>query len=139
MMQGHCLCGAVRFTVPDARNIGACHCGYCRRWGGGPMLAAHCGTDVHFEGSEHIGIYDSSEWARRAFCQRCGTHLYYQLLGTGEYFIPAGTFEQQDFVLASQIYIDRKPGYYDFANDTPRLTEQQVIEQYAPPPDNPQG
>ena len=132
-MQAHCLCGAVRFTSPAAREIGACHCGFCRRWGGGPLLAVHCGTDVRFESREDIGVYASSEWAERAFCRRCGTHLFYKLLATGEYFVPAGVFDSQDFELASQIYVDKKPAYYDFSNQTPMLTEQQVIEQYAPP------
>ncbi|EPD42801.1 GFA family protein [Delftia sp. WSY_4] len=132
-MNGHCLCGAVSFVSPQAREIGACHCGYCRRWGGGPMLAVHCGPDVKFEGGEHIGTYASSEWAERAFCRQCGTHLYYRLHATGEYFVPAGAFESQDFELATQIYIDRKPGYYDFANQTPTMTEAEVIAQYAPP------
>jgi hypothetical protein len=53
-------------------------------------------------------------------------------LATGEYFVPAGAFESGDFELASQIYIDKKPNYYSFANQTPMLTEQQVIDQYSP-------
>lgn len=132
-MNGHCLCGAVTFTSPDTAEIGACHCGYCRRWGGGPLLAVHCGPDVTFSGTGHISVYRSSEWAERAFCKHCGSHLYYRLLATGEYFVPAGAFDGDDFELTSQIYIDRKPPYYDFANHTPMLTEQQVIEQFSPP------
>lgn len=132
-MNGHCLCGAVRLASPPAREIGACHCGYCRRWGGGPMLAVHCGPDVQFEGEDHITVFASSEWARRAFCSRCGSHLYYKLLPTGEYFVPAGLFDSTDFELASQIYVDNKPGYYAFANQTPMLTEAQVVAQFAPP------
>ena len=132
-MNGHCLCGAVRFTCPDSKAIGACHCGYCRRWGGGPLLAVHCGADVRFTGSADIAVYASSSWAERAFCKQCGTHLYYKLLSTGEYFVPAGAFESDDFEIASQIYVDKKPDYYAFANRTPMLTEQQVIEQFGPP------
>lgn len=131
-MKGHCLCGAVGFTSPDAREIGACHCGFCRRWGGGPLLAVHCGPEVEFTCTDCITVYASSEWAERAFCNQCGTHLYYKLLATGEYFVPAGALDSTDFELASQIYIDRKPPYYSFANQTPMLTEQQVIEQYGP-------
>ena len=97
------------------------------------MLAVHCGPNVEFKGTENIGVYSSSQWAERGFCRICGTHLYYKLLATGEYFVPAGTFESGDFELASQIYIDKKPSYYSFANQTPMLTEQQVIEQYASP------
>ena len=97
------------------------------------MLAVHCGPDVEFSGAENIAVYASSEWAQRAFCKHCGTHLYYKLLATGEYFVPAGAFESGDFRLAGQIYIDKKPPYYSFANQTPMLTEQQVIEKYGPP------
>jgi hypothetical protein len=130
-MDGHCLCGAVRLASPEARAIGACHCGFCRRWGGGPLLAVHCGSDVQWQGVEHIEVFSSSEWAERAFCRKCGTHLYYKLLVTGEYFVPAGVFDSNDFELASQIYIDNKPGYYSFAEQTPMLTEQQVLEQFS--------
>ena len=129
-MNGHCLCGAVSLASPEAREIGACHCGHCRRWGGGPLLAVHCGPGLTFEGAEHIAGYASSDWAERAFCRHCGTHLYYKLLATGEYFVPAGVFDSADFELASQIYIDKKPPYYAFANQTPMLTEQQVVDQY---------
>ena len=97
------------------------------------MLAVHCGPNVQFKGVDQITTYASSEWAERAFCKNCGSHLYYKLLSTGEYFVPAGAFESTDFELASQIYIDKKPGYYSFANATAMLTEQQVIEQYTPP------
>jgi hypothetical protein len=95
------------------------------------MLAVHCGPNVEFSSAENIAVYASSQWAERAFCKGCGTHLYYKLLVTGEYFVPAGAFESGDFELASQIYIDKKPNYYSFANLTPMLTEQQVIEQYS--------
>ena len=88
---------------------------------------------MEFTGTESIAVYASSEWAERAFCKHCGTHLYYKLLATGEYFVPAGTFDTNDFELASQIYVDKKPAYYSFANETPMLTEKQVIEQYSPP------
>ena len=94
------------------------------------MLAVHCGPKVQFEGTESIAVYASSEWAERAFCKNCGTHLYYKLLATGEFFVPAGAFESSEFELASQIYVDKKPSYYSFANQTPMLTEQQVIEQF---------
>ena len=131
-MNGNCLCKAVRFTSPETKEIGACHCGFCRRWSGGPMLAVHCGPNVEFKGAENIKVYASSDWAERAFCKHCGTHLYYKLLATGEYFVPAGTFESNDFDLTMQIYIDNKPDYYSFANQTPTLTEQQVIDLYTP-------
>ena len=93
-MKAECLCGAVKLTAPDVSEVGACHCGMCRRWGGGPFLALHCGTEVKFEGQQKVKTYPSSEWAERAFCADCGTHLYYRLKATGEYFVPAGLFAE---------------------------------------------
>ncbi len=135
-MQGHCLCGSVRFTAPDVRDIGACHCGFCRRWGGGPLLAVHCGPDVVFQGADQITVYASSPWAERAFCKQCGTHLYYRLLATGEYFVPAGAIDSNQFELVSQIFVDKKPDYYALANETPMLTEQEFLAKFAAPDDN---
>ncbi len=137
-MNGHCLCGAVTFVAPESKEIGACHCGACRRWGGGPLLAVHCGPNVAFHGSEQIAVYPSSDWAERAFCKTCGTHLYYKLLPTGEYFVPAGAIDSNDFEIGSQIYIDRKPHYYAFANQTPMLTEQEFLAKYAGPGNEPE-
>lgn len=36
---GSCLCNAVTFTANAIdHGIGACHCGICRKWGGGPLI-----------------------------------------------------------------------------------------------------
>ena len=40
------------------------------------MLAVHCGPQVEFKGADNIAVYASSDWAERAFCKQCGTHLY---------------------------------------------------------------
>ena len=129
-MQGHCLCGAISFTTSSTKEIGVCHCGYCRRWGGGPLLAVHCGADFEVKGAEFVQKYASSEWAERAFCKQCGTHLYYKLLSTGEHFVPAGALESNDLHMATQIFIDNKPDYYAFSNETQTLTEAQVLALY---------
>lgn len=130
--KGRCLCGSVTCTAAEAdTHVGACHCDMCRRWGGGPLLAVECGAEVRFDGGEHITVFDSSEWAERGFCSRCGTHLFYRLKTSGEYMIPAGLLDDQSALsLTSQIFIDRKPGYYRFANETEELTEAQVFEMY---------
>jgi hypothetical protein len=94
------------------------------------MFAVHCGAAVRFEGQHNIAEFASSNWACRAFCKDCGTHLYYKFLQTGDYYVPAGVFQTQDFEIASQIYIDRKPAYYELANQTPTFTEEQFLAQF---------
>ncbi len=44
---GSCLCGKTHITVKNiSKNVGACHCSMCRKWGGGPLMAVDCGIDV---------------------------------------------------------------------------------------------
>ena len=38
-MKGQCLCGSVTITVPENKNVHACHCGTCVRWNGSPLFS----------------------------------------------------------------------------------------------------
>ncbi|QTF93840.1 GFA family protein [Halomonas sp. BM-2019] len=129
---GSCLCGAVRVTASTQGNqIGACHCTLCRKWGGGPLFAVECEGDVAFEGAESIATYPSSEWAERGFCKRCGTHLFYRLKQERHYAIPVGLLDDgEQWVFADQIFIDEKPAFYSFAQETRTLTGEEVFAQY---------
>ena len=131
-MEGKCLCGEITVRTPDHTSIDACHCGMCRRWGGGPALGISCGSEVEIDGADKLKAYQSSDWAERAFCGECGTHIFYKLLPTGDYFVPAGLFQDgTKFEFKEQIFVDRKPGYYEFANQTANLTEAEVFAKFA--------
>ncbi|MDX1754541.1 MAG: GFA family protein [Marinobacter sp.] len=132
-----CLCGAVTIQAAAlSTKADACHCGMCRKWGGGPLLAVDGGSQVTIEGAEHVTVFNSSEWAERGFCNRCGTHLFYHLKDLDRYIMPAGLFSDAEdrFQFTHQIFIDHKPAFYEFANATSNLTETEVIAQFAPPP-----
>lgn len=131
---GACLCGSVTLTVAKPEKYyGACHCGMCRKWGGGPLLALDCGAEVAIQGEDSIAVFPSSEWAERGFCKTCGTHLFYRLRQKVQYHIPVGLFgDSVDAELGLQVFIDKKPASYAFANKTKELTEAQIFEMYAP-------
>jgi len=130
-MTGHCLCGAVGFTAGGIEtHHHACHCEMCRRWSGGPYMAAKAKT-MRFVGGEHLSTYASSDWAERAFCAKCGSNIYYRLRRGGDYFVSVGTFDDPTpFKVIGEIYIDAKPPGYDLAGDHPRLTEKEVLETF---------
>ena len=131
---GRCLCGAISMTARKADTaVGACHCDMCRRWGGGPLMAVDCGTDVSIDGEDRIRVYDSSPWAERGFCADCGTHLFYRLKDSGQFIVPVGLFEENGaFDFQSQVFIDEKPSYYSFANETSDMTGAEVFAKYGP-------
>jgi len=129
-MKGTCLCGSIEIRAGENNEVGLCHCSMCRRWSGGPMFAVHCGSSVTFSGVEP-SRYRSSDWAERGFCPTCGTHLFYHLLQNNEYILLAGIFQDQNFHLTNEIFIDEKPTFYELQNETNKMTGQQVFEQFA--------
>ena len=132
--RGHCLCGAVTIAARRAANrVGACHCSMCRRWGGGPFLEIDCGTDVTIEGDEHITVFESSDWAERGFCAKCGTHLFYRIKRTGLHIVPVGVFEDDTgLTFNHQVFVDERPHYYRFENETEDMTGAEVLAKFAP-------
>ena len=135
--RGSCLCGGVRISVDNmSSQMGACHCAKCRKWGGGPWLTVDCGTEVSFDGEEHVAVFDSSAWAERGVCSKCGSHLFYRLKETQQYIMSMGLFDDVDaFVFDHQIFIDEKPPFYSFVNETENMTGAEVFAKYTPPAD----
>jgi len=129
---GHCLCGAIHITAKHASNkVGACHCSMCRRWCGGPLLEVDCGSDVIIDGEEHMTVFDSSEWAERAFCSKCGTNLFYRLKGTQQHQILVGLFDSsENLAFDLQVFTDEKPSFYSFAEKTDMMTGAEVIAKF---------
>jgi hypothetical protein len=132
--KGRCLCGAISITVKNiSKSVGACHCDICRRWGGGPLMAVDCGTDVTFSGEENISVFNSSDWAERGFCNQCGSHLFYRLKESNQHIMPVGIFDNDDmFIFDHQIFVEEKPSFYDFKNETKNMTGAEVFAAFAP-------
>ncbi len=110
---GHCLCAAVTVTVAGQHDprVGACHCRMCQRWTGGLFLcfSAHAGA-VTVTGE--VTRYRSSPFAERAFCPRCGSHLWFSDVDEGgqlkSYELMPGLFDAaRPWPLRSEIYVDR--------------------------------
>ncbi len=129
---GSCLCGSVSLLATTVSpTVGACHCGMCRKWVGGPFMAVDCGTEVGFIGHEFIGIYASSEWAERGFCKQCGSALFYRLKESGQYMLSAGLLDiEADLDFDHQVFIDEKPDYYSFSNQTKDMTGAELFAKY---------
>lgn len=126
-LTGRCLCGAVRF-VGMAKNfeVACCHCVMCRRWSSGPYFEVVC-TEVTFEGEDNITKIQSSDWAERAFCNKCGSNLYYRMLDSDELQVAAGLLDDQSNLrLSRQFFTDKKPPFYTLADETDGMTSTEI-------------
>ena len=136
---GRCLCGSVTFTVsvPDP-TYSICHCGYCRRWSGGPLMSVHCPGDVAFQSDTDLAWYRSTEWAERGFCRTCGSSLFWRMAeDPGAMLIVSvdALEDADDITLHRHIYVDAKPDRYEFADDRPRITEAELMAELGIPAD----
>ncbi|NDW06546.1 GFA family protein [Jiella pacifica] len=140
-LQAKCLCGGVRIDADlDNQEVGACHCDICRRWAGGPFLAVEASKNVVVAGTDLLGIYESSGWGERGFCNRCGSTLFWRSKDAAHYAISAMAFDDlTEAVLTKQIFIDSKPDWYAFANETESMTGAEFLAQFASAEDKPNG
>ena len=136
-LSGRCLCGAVTITAqPDTGDLndgglGACHCDMCRRWTSSAFVefSAKVGS-VSIKGPAKV--FQSSEWAERCSCKTCGTALYYKLVDQDYYVASAEAFDDlSGFEFTQEIFIDEKPAYYSFANETAKMTGAEVFAAFA--------
>jgi hypothetical protein len=130
--KGSCLCGAVKVSTNCMNpHVAACHCSMCRKWGGTALLGVECNGDINFEGEENIRVYQSSEWAERGFCLTCGSHLFYRLKENNHYYVPVGIFDEKSkLIFDLQVFIEEKPDYYSFANETKNMTGEELFTMF---------
>jgi hypothetical protein len=115
---GRCLCGAVRFEADRPRDVVLCHCGECRRWAGHvwAATAAHR-ADVRIVEDGALRWIDSPEsetHARRGFCAKCGSSLFWDAPDRDTISIAAGALDGPTGLrTAREIYTEYAGDYYD--------------------------
>lgn len=93
-------------------------------------LTCAAGAPEFTAGKELVTVYKSSEWGERVFCSKCGTHLFANAPAYGYFGVSAGTLEDGDkakLEMESEIFIDKKPGYYAFSGEQKRMTEAEWL------------
>ena len=131
---GGCLCGAVRYEIEGRlRKVVYCHCEQCRRTSGHYVAATACDIEqLTITKDDGLAWYDSSESARRGFCNICGASLFwapshgkYMAIMAGALDVPTGIASRE------HIYVDDKSDYYTlddglptFPQDHPDLWEE---------------
>ena len=116
---GGCLCGAVRFVVNGPmRSIVACHCGQCRRAHGNFAAYSACAAEhLHVEDEGALAWYAASDRARRGFCRRCGSSLFWDPHCADYVAVAAGALDDAgDLRLVRHVYTAGVPDWYRIAD-----------------------
>jgi len=103
-------------------------------------MAVEASEEVVIAGTDFLGIYESSDWGERGFCNRCGSTLFWRSKDATHYAISAAAFDDlTEARFTQQIFVDSKPDWYDFANDTKKMTGGEFLAQFASPEDSSNG
>ena len=79
LVAGGCTCGRVRYEVEiEDHDAYLCHCRMCQRSSGNVSLAMKGVKRAHVRWQGEPDYYQSSPFAYRGFCARCGTSLTFE-------------------------------------------------------------
>ena len=121
---GGCQCGAVKYKVEGPlREVVNCHCTMCRRLHGnfGPHSKAPK-AQITITENKGLAWYDTSETARRGFCQNCGSGLFWDPHDQDAMGIIAGTLDDTNaFGTMGHIFMGEKADFYDVDDDLPKF------------------
>ncbi len=120
---GGCQCGAVRYRVKGRmRDSVVCHCGQCRRsHGHAPGYSKARIKELTVEGEEAVVWYASSKEAKRGFCGKCGSSLFWRMEGADGVSITAGSLQAPTGLnTVRHIFAADKGDYYAIADGVPQ-------------------
>lgn len=132
---GKCMCGACVITLtPTKDEMHFCHCDMCRAWTGVGMMALQASGDTTTV-TGPVKTRATSDWAERAWCDDCGSTLYYHVTAEGpfhdNYHVASGLFPNAGgLTLTGELFIDKRPSGYAFAGELHGMTEAEVMAMF---------
>ena len=124
-LSGGCLCGDVRYEIRgEPVYVFHCHCSMCRRAGGAAFQTwAGFEDDVLTVTQGRAESYESSSFAIRKFCGRCGGQLFYNYTEgqTPAVWITVGTLDRPEALTPQRhIFVADSVPWLHFADGLPR-------------------
>lgn len=121
MIEGSCLCGAVRFQLKtDPGTLGICHCTRCRKAGASAIVFVKQGDVTWLQGRELVTRYipEPPYKYERCFCSRCGTS-FGEILSDEETFAISANALDGDLGLKVKFheFVAEKPGWCEIGDE----------------------
>ena len=127
--RGRCLCGAVSYRIEgDPGGVAYCHCSMCRRQTGHFYATISIKREqLTIDGEASVSWYASSDEARRGFCARCGSALFWKSTASNDIAVLAGSLDKPTGLQGEgHIFVADKGDYYEIADDLPQYAQSSV-------------
>ncbi|MCF3594788.1 GFA family protein [Rhodobacteraceae bacterium LMO-12] len=121
MIKGSCLCGDITFqTAAAPKGASMCHCSQCRAQSGGIWSSAYV-TESDLTISGAAKWFASSATAKRGFCPRCGSFLFWKAHDEDTISFALGALSKPTGLnLEKHIFTADKGDYYTIADGLPQ-------------------
>ncbi len=119
-MHGTCLCRDLSFTVDTPPGeVSCCHCSQCRKQSGHYWASAEVPVAaLKVEGE--VTWFEASDLARRGFCGRCGSFLFWQANGSDRINFAMGALDGPTGLrVGRHIFVADKGDYYMIPDEAP--------------------
>lgn len=128
MLNAHCFCGAVHFTVEDAFAYAFyCHCSRCRRRTGAACAAIGGIPSERVQlthGPEHVLRLQESVHGHVAICGQCHSPLYSTVRAGAFTHVPLGVLDQAPSKAPDHhIQVASKADWHQITDDLPQYAE----------------
>jgi hypothetical protein len=113
---GSCVCGSVRFEIRGPlRDVLICHCLFCQRMHTHVGAYAACApSDLKLVNARTLRWHRSSPGARRGFCHKCGSSLFWEPTSASHISISAGSLDRPTGLkVIDHIFVAQKGDYYE--------------------------
>ncbi len=115
--RGSCLCGDIHFeTEAEPQGASMCHCGQCRKQSGGIWSSAYV-KDAELTISGAVSWFEASLQAKRGFCARCGSYLFWKAHDEDTTSFALGAVEAPTGLrIEKHIFVRDKGDFYEIAD-----------------------
>tara|TARA_Y100001970_G_C14249993_1_gene871101 strand:+ start:3422 stop:3826 length:405 start_codon:yes stop_codon:yes gene_type:complete len=125
-LSASCLCNGVSMTIKGQfRPVINCHCIQCTKTHGN--YAAYTSVleqNIIFKSKKTLKWFQSSAKAKRGFCKKCGSSIFFKRIGSKAVSISAGLFRNPSKLKTiSHIYVKNKRDYYKITDDLPKFNK----------------
>jgi hypothetical protein len=122
MLEGSCLCGAVKYRIEgELGPIVCCHCSMCRKAQGTAFAANAPVPASRFRivaGEASLRAYRSSPGKERLFCGTCGSPIVSRRDGAADVRVRIGTLDTRIAARpAAHIHVASKAEWWEIGDD----------------------
>ena len=128
-MKGSCLCKAVQYQViGKPGDAVCCHCIQCRKQSG-HFFAASSVPDSSLDVSGEVRWYASSDRAKRGFCPKCGSCLFWKHIDEDTISVSLGSVDgETGLELSQHLFTAFKGDYYEITDGVPQFDVDEGVQ-----------